>query len=79
MKDIWCSNLTKEEQNALKELKGDSEVIIFEANEEGTVVVIDLTYYADKILKIPNDSQTYEKIPTNTEKKRSETYEEVSM
>ena len=49
-------------------MREDSEVIIFEANKGGTVVVIDLTYYGDKILKVLNESQTYEEMPANMDK-----------
>ena len=58
MKDIKRSNLTKEEQNALQELIGDSEILIFEADKGGAVVVMDRTYYVDKILEKLNDSLT---------------------
>ena len=69
MKDIKRSNLTKEEQNALQELREDSEILIFEADKGGAVVVMDRTYYADKkILEMLNDSQTYEEITANKDK-----------
>ena len=50
-KDTIRSNLTREEQNALKELKDDSEIIIFEADKGGAVVVMDRAYYAIKCSK----------------------------
>lgn len=68
MKDIKRSNLTKEEHNALQELRGDSEILIFEADKGGAVVVMDRTYYADKILEMLNDSRTYEEITANKDK-----------
>ena len=68
MKVIKRSNLTKEEQNALQELREDSEILIFEADKGGAVVVMDRTYYADKILEMLNDSQTYEEITANKDK-----------
>ena len=68
VKDIKRSNLTKEEQNALHELREDSEILIFEADKGGAVVVMDRTYYADKILEMLNDSQTYEEITANKDK-----------
>ena len=68
VKDIKRSNLTKEEQNALQELREDSEILIFEADKGGAVVVMDRTYYADKILEMLNDSQTYEEITANKDK-----------
>ena len=48
MKDIRRSYLTKEKQFALRELRGDSEIMIFEAAKGGVVVVMDCTYYAEK-------------------------------
>ena len=68
MKDIKRSNLTKEEQNALQELIGDSEILIFEADKGGAVVVMDRTYYADKILEMLNDTLTYGEITANKDK-----------
>ena len=67
-KDTIRSNLTREEQNALKELKDDSEIIIFEADKGGAVVVMDRAYYADKMFEMLNDSETYDEIPSNTDK-----------
>ena len=66
--DIKRSNLTKEEQNALHELRGDSEILIFAADKGGAVVVMDRTYYADKILEMPNDPLTFEEITANKDK-----------
>lgn len=73
VKDIKRSNLTstnydltKEEQNALQELRGDPEILIFKADKGGAVVVMDRTYYADKIFEMLHDSQTYEEITANT-------------
>ena len=54
VKNIKRSNLTKEEQDALHELREDSEILIFEADKGGAVVVMDRTYYADKILEMLN-------------------------
>ena len=75
MKDIKRSNLTstnydltKEERNALQELRGDPEILIFEADKGGAVVVMARTYYADKIFEMLHDSQTYEEITANKDK-----------
>ena len=57
-KDIKRSNLTKEEQNALQELRGHSEILIFKADKGGAVIVMDRTCYADKTFETLNDSQT---------------------
>ena len=68
VKDIKRSNFTKEEQNPLQELRQDSEILIFKADKGGAVVVMDRSYYADKILEMLNDSQAYEEITTNKDK-----------
>ena len=51
-----------------QELRGDPEILIFEADKGGAVVVMDRTYYADNILEMLNDSQTYEEITANKDK-----------
>ena len=68
VEDIKRSNLSKEERNALQELRGDPEILIFKADKGGAVVVMDLTYYADKIFEMLHDSQTYEEITANRDK-----------
>ena len=68
MKDIKRCNSTKGEQNALQELRGDSQILTFEADKGGAVVVMDRTYYAGKILEMLNDSQTYDEITANKDK-----------
>ena len=65
VKDIKRSNLTMEKQKVPQELRDDSEIFIFEADKGGAVIVMDHTYYADKILEMLNDSQTYEEITVN--------------
>ena len=52
----------------LRHLEGTLKYFIFEADKGGAVVVMDRTYYADKILEILNDSQTYEEITANKDK-----------
>ena len=68
VKDIKRSNLTKEEHNALQELRGDPEILIFEADKGGAVVIMDSTYYADKIFQMLHYSQTYEELTANKDK-----------
>ena len=49
-------------------MKDDSEIIIFEADKGGAVVVMDRAYNADKMFERLNDSETYDEIPSNTDK-----------
>jgi len=67
--DTIRSNLSKEQQNSLKELRIDSETIIFEADKGGAVVAMDHTYYAEKMLEMLNYSQTYKESLANVVKK----------
>ena len=78
-KDIKRSNLTKEEQNALQELRGHPEILIFEADKGGAVVVMDRIYYADKIFDMLNDSQTYEEITANRDKNVMKLIKELAV
>ena len=44
----------------IQELRGDSEKLIFKADKRGAAVVMDDSKYADKILEMLYDLQTYE-------------------
>ena len=54
------SNLTKDEQHALKRLKNDKEIVILPADKGRVTVVMDKTDYHDKMDALVNDTQTYE-------------------
>ena len=54
------SNLTKDEQQALKRLKNDKEIVILPADKGRVTVVMDKTDYYDKMDALVNDKQTYE-------------------
>ena len=54
------SNLTPDEQKALKRLKTDENIVILHADKGRVTVVMDKTDYNDKMDSLVNDKQTYE-------------------
>ena len=54
------SNLTPDEQKALKRLKTDENIVILRADKGRMTVVMDKTDYNDKMDSLVNDKQTYE-------------------
>ena len=53
------SNLTPDEQKALKRLKTDENIVILPADKGRVTVVMDKTDYNDKMDSLVNDKQTY--------------------
>ena len=56
------SNLTKDEQHALKRLRNDKDIVILLADKGRVTVVMDKTDYHDKMDALVNDKQTYEEL-----------------
>ena len=56
------NNLTKDEQQALKRLKNDNDIVILPADKGRVIVVMDKTDYFDKMDALVNDKQTYEEL-----------------
>ena len=56
------SNLTKDEQHALKRLRNDKDIVILPADKGRVTVVMDKTDYHDKMDALVNDKQTYEEL-----------------
>ena len=57
------NNLTKDEQQALKRLKNDDNIVILPADKGRVTVVMDKTdYFADKMDALVSDKQTYEEL-----------------
>ena len=56
------NNLTKDEQQALKRLKNDNNIVILPADKGRVTVVMDQTDYFDKMDALVNDKQTYEEL-----------------
>ena len=63
------SNLSKEEWNALECLKNNKDIVIKEADKGGTVVIMDSNYYAEKINHMLQDTNTYEELSQDDNKK----------
>ena len=58
-------NITKEEAQALSELKKDNSRVILTAAKGVTIVVLDRTEYNNKAQKLLEDGGTYKKIKTD--------------
>ena len=59
------TNINSAEEIALKTLKEDSSIIIKQADKGGATVVMDKTYYKNKILQLLEDRETYIELPEN--------------
>ena len=62
------SNLCKEEEQALKDLREDPTIIIKEADKGGGVVIMNKEYYKDKITHMLQDNNFYRKLDKCHEK-----------
>ena len=60
--------MSKEDWQALKELKNDESIVIKEA-EEGAVVIMDSDHYEQTIYKQTEDQTTYKKIDPSCDNK----------
>ncbi|PFX21776.1 hypothetical protein AWC38_SpisGene13730 [Stylophora pistillata] len=56
------SNLTKDEQRALKRLRNDENIVILPADKGRVTVVMEKTEYHDKMDALVNDKRTYEEL-----------------
>ena len=56
------NNLTKDEQQALKRLKNENNIVKLPADKGRVTVVMDKTDYFDKMDALVNDKQTYEEL-----------------
>ena len=56
------ASMTKDEQQALKRLKNDNNIVILPADKGRVTVVMDKTDYFDKMDALVNDKQTYEEL-----------------
>jgi hypothetical protein len=63
------SNLSREEEKALKDLSNDDSIIIKEADKGGGVVVMNKHFYEQKILHMLHDTQYYRDTDKNHQKK----------
>lgn len=63
------SNLSKEEEKAMYDLSNDENIVIKEADKGGGVVVMNKTYYEQKILEMLGDQDYYKSTTENYDKK----------
>jgi hypothetical protein len=63
------SNLSTEEDSAIKSLSNDETIVIKEADKGGAVVVMDSNYYRTKIMQILTNADFYAEINENQDKK----------
>ncbi|XP_066289685.1 uncharacterized protein [Branchiostoma lanceolatum] len=63
------SNITKQEREALKELRKDKNVLILPADKGKATVLMDRTDYEEKVSAMLADGKTYEKLPTDPTQK----------
>ena len=59
------SNLTKQQQKALKELQGNEQIIIKKADKGGAICIMDKSFYVEKITEMLNDDSTYKQLETD--------------
>ena len=63
------SNINRKEREAIQKLQARNEIVIKEADKGSAVVIMNKSYYKDKILELLNDPETYSEIPNNMDKK----------
>ena len=61
-------NLSREEWNAIMELKSQDDIIIKQSDKGGACVIMDKTYYYEKVMELLNDRETYQEINSNLDK-----------
>ena len=67
-KIITKSNISKEERQALESLKTDENIIIKEADKGATTVIMNKSYYSEKMKNILSEKSNYQKINENMDK-----------
>ena len=66
------SNITKEERQALEDLRNDPSIMVLPADKGRATVIMNKTEYREKCLELLNDSITYTKLKKDPTKKYSE-------
>ena len=61
-------NISHNQQQALKELQNNRNIIIKEADKGGAIVIMDRDYYEEKITEMLADMHIYTEIPNNVDK-----------
>ena len=65
LQETQKSNISSSEKTALRTLKEDDSIIIKQADKRGATVIMDKTYYKDKILGLLEDRETYIQLAKN--------------
>ena len=66
----FTANIWKEEQNALKDLMNNPDIIFEPTDKGGGLVLMDQPYYQESlVIKRRLDSNVYQKVPLNSDKK----------
>ena len=66
----FTDNLTIQEKQALKELQTNPNIIIKKADKGGATIILDRTYYRDKLVNEGHlNSETYKTVDNNTDEK----------
>ncbi|CAG2218430.1 unnamed protein product [Mytilus edulis] len=61
-------NLSRREKKSLEELKNNPSIILKEADKGGGIVIMDKTFYREKVLEQLNDNEYYTKLRKNNDK-----------
>ena len=63
-----CHNISVEERKGLKNLSANQDIIIKEVDKGSTVVIMNTSYYEEKIKSILTNSNAYKKLTTNKDR-----------
>uniref|UniRef100_A0A8C5QJI9 Reverse transcriptase domain-containing protein n=1 Tax=Leptobrachium leishanense TaxID=445787 RepID=A0A8C5QJI9_9ANUR len=65
LQDQIDNNMTPDEQQALLELRDMEDIVIKKSNKGGNIVILDNDQYCNMVLKILEDTNTYQVLSTN--------------
>ena len=58
-------NLSKKQWEGIMNLKNDKDIIIKESDKGGSCVIMDKTFYYEKVMEMLKDDKTYKELPKN--------------
>ena len=64
----YKQNISRDEQQALNNLKNDANIIIKQADKGGAIVIMDKSHYKEMVLEQLNDTEYYKKLNKNPDK-----------
>ena len=67
-KGSFVDNISQEERNAINHIKNNKNIIIKEADKGAAIVIMNSSFYEQKINEILNDSETYLHVSNNSDK-----------